>query len=78
MEVNETRNCLVTDILLNIKNWLYTFKNSKTQLFKLYLFPKKVEYPFNSTVYLYLRSFSRPINSCPVPSNVKFQEKSHS
>jgi len=32
MEVNETRNCLVTDILLNIKKPI-----SK----------KKVEYPFN-------------------------------
>jgi len=34
MGVNETRNCLVTDVLLNIKkNRLYTFKNGKTQLF---------------------------------------------
>jgi len=34
MEVNETRNCLVTDTLLNIKkNWLNTFENGKTQLF---------------------------------------------
>jgi len=34
MEVNETRNCLVTDILLNIKkNWLNTFENDTTQLF---------------------------------------------
>jgi len=33
MEVNETRNCLVTDILLNIKNWLNTFENGKTELF---------------------------------------------
>jgi len=33
MEVNETRNCLVTDILLNIKkNRLNTFENGKTQL----------------------------------------------
>jgi len=30
----ETRNCLVTDILLNIKkNRLNGFKNGKTQLF---------------------------------------------
>jgi len=33
MEVNETRNCLVTDILLNIKKRLNTFENDKTQLF---------------------------------------------
>jgi len=35
MEVNETRNCLVTDILLNIKkkNRLNIFENGKTQLF---------------------------------------------
>jgi len=38
MEVNWTRNCLVTDILLNIKkkkrkNHLNTFENGKTQLF---------------------------------------------
>jgi len=34
MEVNETRKCLVTDILLNIKkNRLNTFENGKTQLF---------------------------------------------
>jgi len=38
MEVNETRNCLVTDILLNIyiykkKNRLNGFENGKTQLF---------------------------------------------
>jgi len=33
MEVNETRNCLVTDILLNIRKWLNTLKNGKTQLF---------------------------------------------
>jgi len=33
MEVNETRNCLVTDILLKIKkNRLNTFENGKTQL----------------------------------------------
>jgi len=33
MEVNETRNCLVTDILLNIKkNRLNRFENSETQL----------------------------------------------
>jgi len=52
MEVNETRNCLVTDILLNIKrNRLNGFENGKTQLFnllscKMSLFPKKVEYSF--------------------------------
>jgi len=36
MEVNETRNCLVTDILLNIKkkNRLNGFENGKTRLFK--------------------------------------------
>jgi len=34
MEVNETRNCLVTDILLNLKKIrLNTFENGKTQLF---------------------------------------------
>jgi len=33
MEVKETRNCLVTDILLNIKNRMNTFENGKTQLF---------------------------------------------
>jgi len=34
MEINETTNCMVTDILLNIKkNRLNTFENSKTQLF---------------------------------------------
>jgi len=33
MEVNETRNCLFSDILLNIKNRLNTFENCKTQLF---------------------------------------------
>jgi len=40
MEVNETRNCLVTDILLNIKKnkqtkkkRLNTFENGKTKLF---------------------------------------------
>jgi len=34
MEVNETRNCLVNDILLNNKkNLLNTFENGKTQLF---------------------------------------------
>jgi len=33
MEVNETRNCLVTDIILNIKNHLNGFENGKTQLF---------------------------------------------
>jgi len=34
MEVNETRNCLVTDVLLNIKkNRLNTLENGKTQLF---------------------------------------------
>jgi len=44
MEVNETRNCLVTDILLNGKK---SFKNSKTRLFnsggvvKWAYFPKK-------------------------------------
>jgi len=32
MEVNETRNCLVTDILLNIRNSA-EFENGKTQLF---------------------------------------------
>jgi len=54
MEVNETRNCLVTDILLNIRKlaeWI------KTQLFnslsgKMSLFPKnKVEYPFNEFLF---------------------------
>jgi len=34
MEVNETRNCLFTDILLYQKNRLNTFENRKTQLFK--------------------------------------------
>jgi len=36
MEVNETRNCVVTDILLNkkIKNRLNGFANGKTRLFK--------------------------------------------
>jgi len=33
MDVNETRNCLVTDILLISKNRLNTFENGKTQLF---------------------------------------------
>jgi len=35
MEVNETRNSVVTVILLNIRkeNRLNTFENSKTQLF---------------------------------------------
>jgi len=37
MVVNETRNCQVTDILLNIKkkkkNWPNGFKNGKTQQF---------------------------------------------
>jgi len=34
MEVNESRNCLVTDILLNIKKKrLNTFENGKTELF---------------------------------------------
>jgi len=34
MEVNETRNCLVTDILLNIrKSRLNGFGSGKTQLF---------------------------------------------
>jgi len=40
MEVNETRNCLVTDIILNIKkknnnnnNRLNGFENGRTQLF---------------------------------------------
>jgi len=35
MEVNETINCQVTDILLNIyiKKWLNGFKNGKTQQF---------------------------------------------
>jgi len=33
MKVNETRNGLVIDILLNIKNRLNTFENGKTQLF---------------------------------------------
>jgi len=59
MEVNETRNCLVTDILLNIKkkNILNTFENGKTQLFnsggvvKWAYFQKKVEYPFKCTDY---------------------------
>jgi len=41
MEVNETRNCLVTDILLNIRK-------SSEWIRKRYfiLFPKRVEYPF--------------------------------
>jgi len=37
MEVNETRNCLVTDILLNIRKsaeWIQKW-------FKMSLFPKK-------------------------------------
>jgi len=53
MEVNESRNCLVTDILLNIKkNRLNTFENGKSQLWesgKMSLFPKKVEYPFKNS-----------------------------
>jgi len=55
MEVNETRNCLVTDILQKKKkseNRLNGFENGKTQLYnsggvvKLAYFQKKVEYPF--------------------------------
>jgi len=53
MEVNETRNGLVTDILLNIrKKRLNGFGNGKTQTFnsggvvKWAYFQKKVEYPF--------------------------------
>jgi len=52
MEVNETRNCMVTDILLNI--WI-PFKNGKNQLFNsgglvkwAYFQKKKVEYPFKT------------------------------
>jgi len=47
MEVNETRNCLVTDILLKKENRLNGLENGKTQLFnsggscKINLFPKK-------------------------------------
>jgi len=33
MEVNETRKCLFTDILLNIRKSLNTSENGKTQLF---------------------------------------------
>jgi len=54
MEINETRNCLVTDIS---ENRLNGFENSKTQLFnsggvvKWAYFQKKVEYPFNTLFY---------------------------
>jgi len=51
MEVNETRNCLVTDIFLNIRNG---FENGKTQLFnsggvvKLAYFQKKWSIPLRT------------------------------
>jgi len=47
MEVNETRNGLVSDILLNIRK---SAENGKTQLFNLNFQKKKkkVEYPFKS------------------------------
>jgi len=49
MEVNETRNCLVTDIFLNItKNRLNGFENLSLSC-KMSLFPKKVEHPFKYT-----------------------------
>jgi len=55
--VNETRNYLVTDILLNR---LHGFENGKTQLFnpKMSLFPKKVEYPFKTQIFTVKKMFS--------------------
>jgi len=52
MEVNETRNCLVTDILQNIIKSANGFENGETQLFNsegvvkwAYFFKKKWSIP---------------------------------
>jgi len=47
MEVNETRNCLVTDILINIRKsaeWIQKRRGLQNEPIS-----KKVEYPFKST-----------------------------